>query len=780
MWDEAALTNVAPREDLIGLAREKARRYQQQSVPIKDLDDFLAKGWGLKKKRVRTATVTRDKQSGADLEDRVWTLLYRMGFPNLSGAKGALLTLNPDASHTVTSQIDVLAIDDEVCLAVECKSMAERGKRAGFQQELAKHALIRERLNKAVNPPGSLNKRAVILAYWTHNALLSRNDKQRAKEANVLLLDEGDLGYYETLTQHVGPAARYQLLADLVPGKPIPGLSIRVPALRAKMGGFTCYTFSIAPEYLLKIAYVSHRARGKRSDVATYQRMVSKSRLKKIARYISGTDALFPTNIVINLEEGEKGRRGSGLQFDRAKQEGDGKGSAVFGWLTLRPAYKSAWIIDGQHRLYAYSGHPRAATSSLSVLAFEGLPGNVQQKLFIDINAEQKSVKPSLLQELYADLHRGSDDPRKRMQALISEAIQEMNADPDSPFFDRVLRADTQRTDTRCISLTSLFGALDRQGFYFGSAKQNVVIDPGPFWADSDDEIIKRTTAIVDAWFEMVRQRVPEWWDIGAGEGGGLAMNDGVTVCLSVLRSVVDHLDSGKGSLADHSVSEVVERLEPYGTALGEHFAAMSTEQRAAFRSALRGTQGQTAGMRHAQQHIQTKFPDFQPDGLQDFLERESARTNDQAMSIVNDIERVLSRAVVSVLKEHFGTDGERWWWEGVPKGVRGPATQLQDDDKNQRGSREAYLTLIHYRTIVLQNWPLFDSLLGRGKRNWSKDRRTEWMVQVNEIRKLAAHPSSQASVSFEQLAELREYLEWLQAQVSGEPDSSEGTGDEA
>jgi hypothetical protein len=232
--------------------------------------------------------------------------------------------------------------------------------------------------------------------------------------------------------------------------------------------------------------------------------------------------------------------------------------------------------------------------------------------------------------------------------------------------------------------------------------------------------------------------------------------------------------------LADHSIREVIERIEPYGKALGEHLAAMGSEQRSAFRSALRGTQGQTAGMRHAQQYIQSRFPDFNPDGLHEFLERESARTNDQAMSLVSDIERVLSRAVISVLKEHFGTDGERWWWEGVPKAVRAPATKLQDDDKNQRGSREAYLTLIHYRAIVQHNWPLTESLVGRGKRNWSKDRRTEWIAQANEIRKLAAHPSSQASVSFEQLAELREYIDWLRSQVSGDLVADDGVTDDA
>jgi DNA sulfur modification protein DndB len=134
------------------------------------------------------------------------------------------------------------------------------------------------------------------------NIVLSENDKLRAKEANVILLDECDLDYYETLVAHIGPAARYQLLAELLPGKTVPNLDLKVPAIRARMGGANCYTFSISPEYLLKIAYVSHRAKGKASDVNTYQRMISKGRLNKIRQYIDD-DGIFPTNIVVNLEK---------------------------------------------------------------------------------------------------------------------------------------------------------------------------------------------------------------------------------------------------------------------------------------------------------------------------------------------------------------------------------------------------------------------------------------------------------------------------------------------
>ena len=753
------LKNIFPRTDLVGQSRHRARPVERKGIKVVELDEFVAAGWQIKVVRKRSATVERPKLHSQLLEDRVWTLLHRMGFPMLSGEGGATLAINPDSPQKVTSQMDVVALDDEVCIAIECKSLATRGRRQNLQQEMAKHSLTREALARA-NKSKESGKKAVVLALWTHNAVLSANDRERAKDQNLALLDGDDLDYYETLTRHLGPAARHQFLADLIPGRPIPGLTTTVPALESKMGGYKSYTFSMSPEYLLKIAYVSHRARGKRSDVPTYQRMVSRARLRKIARYISEPDSLFPTNIVVNLEPGKKG---SGAQFERAKQD-TGAAGATFGWLTLRPTYKSAWIIDGQHRLFAYSGHPKARTGALSVLAFEGLPGSMQQQLFIDINAEQKSVKRSLLQELFADLHRDSDDPRKLIQALLSEAVQELDRDIDSPFFDRILLADNTRTETRCISMNSLFSALDKTGFYYGAVKNNTVVNPGPFWSDKLELVIKRTNAVINDWFHAIEERAGEWWAAGSGEGGGLAMNDGVTVAIMVLRSVVEDLDAGKTKLHELSIGEAVTRLRPYAVALGDHFGSMTEDQRIAFR-AVRGVQGQTAGMRHAQAALQQQFSSFQPDGLADFLEREKARTNDQAMSLISDVERVLNRMTVAVLQAQFGTDGDRWWYDGVPKAVRTPVSELQEEDKNQRGSKEAYFNLIHYRQIAVANWPLFSDLFSDTKTG-SKERRTSWMVRVNEIRNIAAHASSGASVSFEELNELQTYLEWLEAKA--------------
>ncbi len=192
--------------------------------------------------------------------------MYKLGFTYLSGERGAQLVLNPKESDGPKTQIDVVAIDEDVAVAIECKSSVNFAKRAAFIEELAKHGGNRARFIAAVRSdlPTEISRQPV-LAMFLQNADLSENDQLRAKEANVTLFDDKDLTYYEGLVNQLGPAAKYQFLADCLPKKPIAGLGIHVPAIKAKMGGHNCYTFSISPDYLLKISWVSHRLKGRAS-----------------------------------------------------------------------------------------------------------------------------------------------------------------------------------------------------------------------------------------------------------------------------------------------------------------------------------------------------------------------------------------------------------------------------------------------------------------------------------------------------------------------------------
>src|ERR1019366_4462709 len=190
------LTNVEGVEALAGLARARARNYETRTVsPVAAAEHLESGGWEVAKKNKKSMRLSRPKSHSVLLEDRVWTLLYRMKFLYLSGQGGAQLRLDP-GEDSPQSQIDVAAIDDEVAIAIECKSTEKTARRAQFQQELGKHSLIRERFTqsarKLFEPQG---KRLVVLAMFTSNIVLSDNDKARARAANVLLFDETDLAY---------------------------------------------------------------------------------------------------------------------------------------------------------------------------------------------------------------------------------------------------------------------------------------------------------------------------------------------------------------------------------------------------------------------------------------------------------------------------------------------------------------------------------------------------------------------------------------------------------
>lgn len=755
------LSNVDLATNLVSLARLKARNYETKTVNNALVDGYIARGWVIDKKNEKSVRLKREKKHSSLLEDRVWTLLYRMGFKYLSEDGGSFLLVNPKDENSPKTQIDVVGIDDEIAIAFECKSAEKYSNRPQFQEELGKHSLIRERFANAVNAQyGKGIKRQVILGMFTNNISLSDNDKARATQANIVLFDERDLLYYENLVSHLGPAARYQLLADMIPGKKIPGLAIRVPAVKTKMGGANCYTFSISPEYLLKISYVAHRSKGKASDINTYQRMINKSRLKKIREYISD-DGIFPTNIVLNIERGH-------ARFERIKQESEERTNldiGILGWLVLQPSYKSAWIIDGQHRLFAYSGHEKAIKANLSVLAFEGLPPSKQARLFIDINAKQKSVKQSLLQELYAELHWDADEPEVRIRAIISKTIQELGSDPDSALYQRIQTADIGKTDMCCITLNSIFGALEKKDFHIVKVKNGSPIEYGPLWAGNNEATLKRTIYILKNWLNVIANSAKDWWDKGAGEGGGLAMNDGIITYVNVLRSVFQHLDAKGYKLIHLDNEDLFESIKPYGEALGKYLGSLNEDERKKFRD-LRGIQGQTTRTRRCQQAIREQIQTFDVPGLDDFIKLEKAQTNIKAKSLIDWIETNLQKTIISELKQIYGSNESEWWINGVPKVVRTKVSERFEQDDAKRGGKEYYFELLDYKKIILEDWVNFEHLFAYGKAG-SKEKRTAWIDYINQKRNIVAHPSSAITLSFEELEELQKYKDWLDEKLN-------------
>ena len=591
----------------------------------------------------------------------------------------------------------------------------------------------------------------------TWDLLMRDSDVKRAEEEQVGVFNERELEYYEALVKQLGEAARYQLLADLFRDRRIQGLKRTIPALCTRMGKYTAYTFAVRPEYLLKVCYIAHRAKGQPGDLDAYQRMVKKSRLKSIKAFIS-EGGIFPTNVVVNFE------RNARLQFHRGKQESvDTDSGGIFGWLTVEPCYGSAWVIDGQHRLFAYSGHARASSSFLSVVAFDGLAPEMQTELFVDVNSEQRRVQRSLLVQLDAILKWNSPDEDKRMSAIISKACMQLGQDAESALRGRMLLSDMRRTNVRCVSLSALAAALRKPGFYV-LRRSPGFREYGYLWRDDPADALTRTVHIVSQWLGTVAEEASDWWELGADEGGGLAMNDGVTVCIRTLRSVLEHLGTPT-EIGPLDAKEIARRCGPYGKALGGYFARMGPDERKRFR-ALRGGQGQDTGTRECQAALSQEFKDYNPPGLTEWKERVRSNTNAQARGIIDEMERAIQDRVLQVLREEFDDLGEdEWWFRGVPQGVRLRVTKRIEEAGG--GRREHSFDFVHYEAIIKFQWAVFKGTFAYGTGgNVGKDRGTAWLREIAKWRNMVMHPSRRDYLSVEALSRLQEYSEWLNGKL--------------
>lgn len=370
---------------LLSDTKSKANEYRHRKsshefvgVHPADTEQMLAQGWDIHKEGTRANRLKRQKSHDRQLEDRLWCLLYRMGYKKLNGKRFSV-NFNRDNGSRGTKQIDVFATDGETTFVIECKSRSERGRRT-LQKDILETISLQKYLRQSIFAL-STDRPKIIWVYATSNIIWSEADLERADDGKISVITENELQYFEAFIKHMGPAGRFQLLAEFLKGQQIPNLSDkRLPAVRGKIGGETFYSFVASPRRLLPIAFVNHQALNHPDGRPAYQRMISSSRIKAIGKYIS-KGGYFPTNILLNFSKAPR--------FDKISNKDNSDPRIAFGWLTLPAEYRSAWIIDGQHRLYGYSHlDDQYLDQSLFVLAFEKMETRKEADLFITINHE--------------------------------------------------------------------------------------------------------------------------------------------------------------------------------------------------------------------------------------------------------------------------------------------------------------------------------------------------------------------------------------------------------
>jgi len=108
------LNNVLPAPDLRALSRLFGRDFIEQTSAADDLEKLLAQGWTVAARLKRGIRFRRPKDLAAAFPDRVWTLMYKMGFTHLSAKGGARLICRGGEGQVPTCQAETVPVTSKI------------------------------------------------------------------------------------------------------------------------------------------------------------------------------------------------------------------------------------------------------------------------------------------------------------------------------------------------------------------------------------------------------------------------------------------------------------------------------------------------------------------------------------------------------------------------------------------------------------------------------------------------------------------------------------------
>lgn len=727
------------------LASYKKRRdqYIYESILPSDTEKHESMGWILHKESKTRVRMKRLKEHKQALDDQVWCLFYRMGYPELSG-EGFKVRYTQANNSIGERQIDIFAKDDETVIVIECKSKETRGRKS-LSKDLQESATLKRAISVAIKKHyGSNFRPKIIWAYVTNNIIWSEPDLEQANASNIRVITENEMQYFDAFIKHMGPAGRYQFLAEFLENQEIHGLSnIKVPAIRGKLGGNSFYSFVTTPRHLLKIAFVNHQALNHPDGRPAYQRMIAPSRIKEIEGFIKN-GGYFPTNILVNFIEK--------CRFDLLPNKENSDPHIKFGWLYLPNKYKSAWIIDGQHRLYGYSHlNDLWLDQSLSIIAFEEMSTKDEADLFVTINQKQKSVQRSVIVSLQADLKWGSSDPKERLNALASALVKSLNSDPTSPFFQRFAIQGVIAKDNQSLTLPEFVNGIARSGL-LGRVLQKVFV-PGSISDATDDKTIARARRIINGYFSKIRESNPVRWE--DGKASYICTNPGVRAHLLLLSEVLSYLAQENSS--DIHTMEEEALLKSANKVIQPLFDYLATAEDADIYEKFSrrfGEGGVVEYFDHLCTIIHTKLSTF---GSAEFKTRLAKRKDERVTQTHQDIIKLnqdLADYIIAILKRVYGSgeeeSGEKAWWEQGIESQKAKENSyrkfLEGNKDGKKLPKEAYLDLLDYRDIIKQknNWPQFESVFNIPLPTEKKGKvyYLDWLEELNKLRRIPAHPS--------------------------------------
>lgn len=323
---------------------------------------------------------------------------------------------------------------------------------------------------------------------------------------------------------------------------------LEFPYLSATQGKHNLVVFVALAKSIWKFVNINRRDSDKDEG---YQRVLSLSRVKRIAKYIDDGNSI-PNSLLISL--------------DKATLLKDKK------IIKIPNISDAGWVIDGQHRLAGANKSEK--NIEFVVIAFIGIELEEQIKLFVDINREQKGVPTSLYYDLLKHLppSKSDTDVAKERATDVSDALK---TDEDSPLFRRIVIASPKRGE---VSLTNFVRKIyplvqDKKGkFHIYTLRDQIRIFGNYFKALQNifPEEFKpsRNTFFKTLGFGAMLNALPTVFDVTLGKYKAFTVADISRVLKSVdyfQFSAWDHFGTGNAAeiqAGEDFRQEIIEMLE--------------------------------------------------------------------------------------------------------------------------------------------------------------------------------------------------------------------------
>lgn len=634
--------------DLTREHQARRRPYYEKSVRVTDAPAYEQDGWQIHRTAVRVARLRKPKSHDVLFEDRLWQLFHQLGAKQMNADRNCRLVMD----GPYTKQVDVVACMENCVFLVECKSSQDADPEPINVRTTLEWAVgHRSQIERCVKEAFGRD-----IGHICYVVALSSSEKreidqryvaaQRGK--HVLLWSAQDISYVEQLVRQVSSAARYQLFSVIFGSMRRREERLKCPAVRGKVGGNYIYSFMLPAGELARFAYVHHRKLSGVADAArVYQRMLRSEKIRSIANFLC-EGGYFPNSVVVSFSKP--------VRWDQ-KESID---HSALGTLTLPEYYGSAWIIDGQHRLYgAVQSRPDML---LPVLAFQNLGTREQANLFVEINRQQTPVPPDLLWDLYTEIYAGTPDRRQQKLLDISNTAKILaESGPLAGIVD--IPSNPARGNVK-LKMTTVCTTLQSYSPW------DLLRHP-----TNPDQNSENAARIIDCYYSALRELWPEEW--GNESLGVVLSNNGFGVFIMVLSDILRHLvykerrallqqrqsQALTAAFRDQYLRPAVELLKQDVTSNRQRNLALEIRRKTG-----RGPQSTNAAMLDLA--IRESIADFSPPRIETNpappeVPPEPTSIHDKALRA----EGTLRSYVMGALKEQYGD--ESWWPNGVNAHLR-------------------------------------------------------------------------------------------------------------